>query len=128
MLKTVKMQTWEHSYLEANAYHDSFILNPWGISGPLQCFGRSLRISMEKTSPEFWSPPPPSFFKLNFDEASKGNPRPTGFRCITRNHQGELQGFKTSFIVRNSNNVVKVEYFLPWNTYGKSTQLDPVNS
>lgn len=35
-----------------------------------------------------WKPPPVDTLKLNFDGASKGNPAPTGFRCVLRDHNG----------------------------------------
>lgn len=37
-----------------------------------------------------WSPPPNGILKLNFDGASKGNPRPMGFWCILRDHNGSI--------------------------------------
>lgn len=35
-------------------------------------------------------PPPPNLFQLNFDGASKGNPSPSGFGGVFRDHTGNL--------------------------------------
>lgn len=37
-----------------------------------------------------WKTPPNGILKLNFDKASKGNPRPTGFGCVIRDHHGSI--------------------------------------
>lgn len=37
-----------------------------------------------------WSPPPIGCLKLNFDGASKGNPKPAGFGYVLRNHSGKI--------------------------------------
>lgn len=37
-----------------------------------------------------WKPPPNGILKLNFDGASKGNPGPTGFGCVIRDHRGSI--------------------------------------
>ena len=39
-------------------------------------------------SPDCWNPPPNGFLKLNFDGASKGNPRKVGYGFILRNNRG----------------------------------------
>lgn len=38
--------------------------------------------------PANWLPPPLNFYQLNFDGASKGNPRNFGFGGIIRDHKG----------------------------------------
>lgn len=37
-----------------------------------------------------WLPPHMSGLKLNFDGASEGNPRPAGFACMVRDHNGGI--------------------------------------
>ncbi|KAH9312614.1 hypothetical protein KI387_027649, partial [Taxus chinensis] len=32
-----------------------------------------------------WSPPPPSFFKIDFDGAARGNPGASSAGCLVRN-------------------------------------------
>ena len=50
------------------------ILQYWGITYNLDYIGNPKPTIFKKISPKHWSMPPPKTFKLNFDEASKGNP------------------------------------------------------
>lgn len=38
----------------------------------------------------YWVPLPVGCFKLNFDGALKGNPRPMGFGCVLRDHSDKI--------------------------------------
>lgn len=40
-----------------------------------------------------WKAPPQGVLKLNFNGASKGNPRPAGFGCVIRDHNGDNYKF-----------------------------------
>ena len=50
------------------------------------------------TSAEIWTHPPQGFYKLNFNGASKGKPSPFGYGCISRDHRGNMQGFKYGYL------------------------------
>ena len=51
-------------------------------------------------------------FKLNFDGASKENPRSTGYRFITRDRGGDMRGFGYGFLGMETNNMVEIEGLL----------------
>ena len=60
-------------------------------------------------SSDLWIPPPTGFLKLNFDGASKGNPRKSGYGFIIRDHRGEMLSFGYGFLGIYSNNAVELE-------------------
>ena len=56
-------------------------------------------------SPTVWTPPPSGFLKINFDGASRGNPRPAGFGVVLRDHTSKIIHMMESFLGENKNNV-----------------------
>ena len=56
--------------------------------------------------------PPINMFKLNFDEASKGNPGSTGFGGAIIDSEGNMVGLYWGYISENSNNVAELKGFL----------------
>lgn len=61
------------------------------------------------TKKDSWTPPLKNTIKLNFDGASKGNPRNAGFGGIFRNHEGSpLLGYFGN-IAWDSNNLAELE-------------------
>ena len=64
---------------------------------------------MFNPSPDCWNPPPNGFLKLNFDEASKGNPGKAGYDFILRNNEGKMLGYGYGFLGIESNNAAEIE-------------------
>lgn len=60
-------------------------------------------------SPVHWTPPVSSVFKLNFDDAAKGNPGPAGYGGVIRNDQGIIQHIIFGSIGNDTNNVAELE-------------------
>lgn len=56
-----------------------------------------------------WTPPPINVFQLNFDGASKGNPRRTGFGGVIRDYQGNPLITFFGSIGWNTNNAAELE-------------------
>jgi len=56
-------------------------------------------------NPTIWTPPPSGFLKLNFDGASRGNPRLAGFGVVLRNHTSKIIHMMAGFLGENTNNV-----------------------
>ena len=68
-------------------------------------------MKMENQKPQSmdsWIPPPSSFVKLNFDDASKGNPGPAGAGGVFRNERGEILHIYTLNLGHSTNNVVEL--------------------
>ena len=63
----------------------------------------------KKNSPNHWSPPPSSTFKLKFDGGSKGNLGPTRFGGAIRIYQGQIQGIFWGSLGFSSNNTVELD-------------------
>ena len=57
-----------------------------------------------QSSQEQWIPPQPGFLKLNYDGASKGNPRQAGAGGLFRNSQGTLCRFSAFDLGHATNN------------------------
>jgi ribonuclease HI len=55
-----------------------------------------------------WIPPPKGFIKLNFDNASKGNPRPAGAEGIFQDHNGVMLMAYASNLGLTMNNSMKL--------------------
>jgi ribonuclease HI len=53
-------------------------------------------------------PPPPGFHKVNFDGASKGNPRHSGYGMTIRNSLGQIQSLTVGNIGYDTNNSVEI--------------------
>jgi ribonuclease HI len=59
-----------------------------------------------------WSPPPPGWYKLNFDGASRGNPGLSGIGCIINNEDGQWLLKRAKLINPTSNNLAELEAVL----------------
>ena len=59
-------------------------------------------------SPERWSLPPSSFIKLNFNGASKGNPRPQCKGGVFKNSKGEILHIYTINLGHSTNNAAEL--------------------
>ena len=53
--------------------------------------------------------PPPNTFKLDFDCALKGNPRPAEFGGVIRNFEGQIQGVLWGSLGYSTNNTAELE-------------------
>jgi hypothetical protein len=84
--------------------NDRLILSAWqlnlhpSISTTVNC----------KISPTQWEAPPTGCHKLNFDGASKGNPRPIGYGAVIRNNKGEILHITAGNLGHNTNNAAEV--------------------
>eukprot|EP00253_Pinus_taeda_P013241 PITA_13241 len=65
------------------------IWDNWQITLSHQIASKSNN-SNQQEKDKCWTPPPPNLFQLNFDGASKGNPGPSGFGGVFRDHTGTL--------------------------------------
>jgi len=62
-------------------------------------------VLLEKMVARAPSPPPPTdFIKLNFDGASKGNPRSASFGAVLRNEEGKILYYAAGYLGFNTNN------------------------
>ena len=59
-----------------------------------------------------WTPPPPRWYKLNFDGASRGNPGQSGIGCIINNEDGKWILKRAKLIKPTSNKLAKLEALL----------------
>lgn len=57
-------------------------------------------------------PPPPSFIKMNFDGASKGNPRPTRLGGVLRDHSGKILHIYSHHLGHDTNNGVALSVLM----------------
>ncbi|XP_059064981.1 uncharacterized protein LOC131067114 [Cryptomeria japonica] len=55
-----------------------------------------------------WTPPPPRWKKLNFDGASRGNHRLSGFGAVVRDEKGSLVGAICGLVRIATNNVAEI--------------------
>jgi ribonuclease HI len=53
-------------------------------------------------------PPPRGFHKVNFDGASKGNPRHSGYGAVIRNSLGQIQSLTAGNIGYDTNNSIEI--------------------
>jgi hypothetical protein len=59
---------------------------------------------------EVWSPPPYEFIKINFNEASKGNPSSTRIGRVFRDSFGNFLRVYTGFLGIDTNNEVELVF------------------
>ncbi|GLJ41750.1 hypothetical protein SUGI_0864040 [Cryptomeria japonica] len=55
-----------------------------------------------------WTPPPPGWKKVNFDGASKGNPRLSSYGAVVRDDKGRLVRVVCGQVGIATNNIVKI--------------------
>ena len=81
----------------------------WGLNRSMMD-GLQIRDKIcHPSSPNFWTAPPPQVFKMNFDEASRGNPGPTGFGGLCCDHDGRILTIFWGGIGLDTNNSVELE-------------------
>jgi ribonuclease HI len=54
------------------------------------------------------SPPPPGFYKVSFDGASKGNPRHSRYGVVIRNNLGQIQSLIEENLRCDTNNSAEI--------------------
>ena len=89
--ESLGLMQWGSSDLQANP-EESQILRNWGITSIPTFFGFWVNPIQIGHNPKSWEPPPTNMYKLNFDGASKGNPRPVGFIGAICNNKGRIEG------------------------------------
>lgn len=62
----------------------------------------------KKSKDEIQKAPSPSFCKLNFERASKGNPGRSSGSCVLRDHHGNILKALSSKILDETNNLAEV--------------------
>ena len=96
------MENIDYEYLQCTL-EERNILKSWNIH--IHAHTPVKEKGNHSNSPTRWTPPPPGFIKINIDGASRGNPGPTGFDLVLRNHTGEIIHLVAGFLGENTNNV-----------------------
>lgn len=105
--ETLSLQRWSQEDFPSNDKEQA-IWNNWQLHLQLPNI-LSIISSKQKDIPAIWSPPPINTFILNFDGASKGNPRSTGYGGVVRNHEGQVRKVFFGSMGWNTNNVAELE-------------------
>ncbi|KAH9316952.1 hypothetical protein KI387_018721, partial [Taxus chinensis] len=63
-----------------------------------------VRVNRNKRENSSWHSPQRGWVKLNFDEASKGNPGHAGFRCILHTETGSFITATAAYLAMATNN------------------------
>ena len=87
----------EKLILEALSFNSTIV--PPSISTPVMCIA----------SPLHWESPPVFVFKMNFDGASKGNPRKVGYSGAIRDHCRDIIHIFYGNMGPDSNNATELE-------------------
>ena len=88
---------------------EAMILRNLEMFSILEYVGNTSERNRGRGSQEIWDPPPYNMFKLNFNEASKGNLGLTGFRGAIHNSEGKIVGLCWGYIGENTNNVAELK-------------------
>jgi hypothetical protein len=91
-----------------NTQQETTILKNLHIQ-PSSLHPSSTTLHTHPSSPSTWSHPPPSFLKLIFYGASKGNPGPSSYVGTFRNNQGQILIIDANFIGIERNNYEKIQ-------------------
>jgi hypothetical protein len=86
---------------------EPIILQYWKIPPAQNPTPSPFSLSLQSI-PSIWTPPEDSFIKLNFDGASKGNPRATGYGVIFQNHQGHILLINARILGHTMNNAAEL--------------------
>lgn len=86
-----------------SSWDESIRKNWQGIKIP-PSFGQKKNNSRKDAT---WTPPKPSWLKLNFDGASRGNPSPSGIGYVIRDHSGVIIGKMAKSIPPDTNNIAE---------------------
>jgi hypothetical protein len=87
--ETIQIQSWTPEDIPSEP-PESIIFSSWKKITSKASLSFSAPPTPTTRSPSSWSCPPPGFWKLNFDGASKGNPGPTGFGAVIRDNTGKI--------------------------------------
>ncbi|GLJ14960.1 hypothetical protein SUGI_0244140 [Cryptomeria japonica] len=74
--------------------------------------GYKLKEKKQNRACEVWVPPKTGNFKMNFDGASRGNPKKFGYGAIIRNEYGMFVGAKYGSLGINTNNMAELARLL----------------
>ena len=107
MTKMILTKKWERVDCDSTG-SERHILQARGIKVSINEALKREKQQRTSQSLDRWLPPPESLSKLNFDEASKGNPGPTGYGFITRDQWGAMRGFGYDFLGCETNNTTKI--------------------
>jgi ribonuclease HI len=103
--ETIRSKHWQPKDKDCNR-EESLILQSWQLN-----LKDSVAIRAPKNrfpSPTTWTPPPNGFIKINFDGASKGNPRPAGYGAVIRSSKGEILMLTAGYLGETTNNVAEL--------------------
>ena len=103
--ETVNIQQWETNDLQCNQ-QEQLIKDAWNLTIKPTLINKVTHQNSQ--SPDSWNTPPTSFIKLNFDDASKGNPGSTGRGGFFRNNKGEILYIYSSNLGYTINNVAEL--------------------
>jgi hypothetical protein len=106
ILETLNLQLWFEKDLINNP-SELLILQYWKPSPNLHPLS-STSSPPPPSIPSSWSTPPKDFIKLNFDGASKGNPRAVGYKVVFHNHRGHIILINVGSLGHTTNNVAKL--------------------
>jgi ribonuclease HI len=98
--ETINIQHWSEADSRA-APSEHCILQQWALHPPQTTHMTS---QPKLGSPDYWSPPPEGYIKLNFDGASKGNPGEAGYGTVFRDHQGHIVIISAGSLGHSTNN------------------------
>lgn len=104
--ETLKLQIWSDDDFKEPP-PETRILQDWHLDLTPSLWALKPR-PLFSDSPTTWSPPQPSFIKLNFDGASKGNPSQSGFGGVFQYHKGSILHIFTGYSGFNTNNRAKL--------------------
>jgi ribonuclease HI len=106
ILETLQLHPWTEKDLTSNP-SEILILKLW-LPLPPPLPPPSSPTPSPTPSPSSWSAPPTDFIKLNFDEASKGNPGAAGYEAVFRNHHGCIILISAGSLGYTMNNVAEL--------------------
>ena len=82
-------------------------MESWGLRSILHFIGNARKAMLGPLSLKSWSPLSIGSFKVNFDGASKGNPRLARYGGVVRDLKGNIQGLFLGFVGKYTNNIAE---------------------
>jgi hypothetical protein len=101
--ETIQIQTWTQEDIP-NAPPESNIFITWNTITQKTPLLLSDPPAPPARCSTFWSRSPPCFLNLNFDGATKGNPRPTCFGAVIRYITVQIKHLREGFMGYDTNN------------------------
>ena len=108
MKETISLTNWDKKDSELVGTERQ-ILADWGLDNYETSVQLHQKIRLFNPSSDCWNPPPIGFLKLNFDGASKGNPRKVGYGFIIHDYSGKMISYGYGFLGNDSNNAAEIE-------------------